>query len=295
MAAPSLTSLETAFVGGADVFRKNVLNWNLRAQGVQVRTNVNSPQALAKLSAVGAPRPYRTQDDFGTGPDFTDRTLTAFQSKWDYEFDPENFRNTYLAELPDMPFEQAAVDQVSKTYLDTIIRLSLWTGVRNGGGTGAADLCDGWGTIIAAEITATTITPVVTGAVTAANAVTQVELVTDALPTWQKEMGYVVYVSYNVFEKYCKHYRTLNGFKFEPSILGDYPLDNKRGILRPVSFMGASQRIVATVNNNLVFGTDIERVATHPTPHLNILQIRHMMPTGCQIQDLDALTVNDQA
>ncbi len=295
MAAPSLTALETSFVGGADIFRKNVLGWNLRGQGIQVRTNVNSPQAMTKLSAVGAPRPYRSQDDFGTGPDFSDRTIAAYQSKWDYEFDPENFRNTYLAELPDMPFETAAVDQVSKTYLDSIILNTLWSGVRNGSGTGAADLCDGWGTIIAAEILAATITPVATGVIAATDAVTKVEQLAEGVPLWMRENGFVVYCSYNLFDKYKKHYRTLNGFGFEKSETGEYMLDGLKASLRPVSFMGTSQRLVATLPSNLVFGTDLERVATHPTPHLNILQIRHMMPVGCQIQDLEALVVNDQA
>lgn len=295
MPAPTLTALETAFVGGATVFRKNLLTWGLREKGIQVRVNVNTPQALTKLSASGGPRPYRSQDDFNGGAEFTDRTLTAFQGKWDHDFDSENFRNTYLADLPDMPFEDAAVDQVSKTYLDSLIRQTLWLGVRNAAGTGAADLCNGWGTIIASEITATNITPVVTGAVTAANAVTQVELVCDSMPIWMKEKSYIVYCSHNVFEKYCKHYRALNGFKFDPGVTGDYKLDNKNGVLRPVAFMGSSQRIVATLPNNLVFGTDAERIAVHPTRHLNILKLRHMMPAGCEIQDLEALYVNDQA
>jgi hypothetical protein len=295
MAAPSLTALETAFVQGANIFRKNVLGWDLRGKGIQVRTNVVAPQALTKLSAVGAPRPYRTQDDFGTGPDFSDRTLTAYQSKWDYEFDPENFRNTYLATLPDAPFEAAAVDQVSKTYLDTITRLTLWAGVRNGAGTGAADLCDGWGTIIAAEITATNLTPVVTGAIASTDAVTKVETLAEGVPLWMREMGFVVLCSYNVFDKYKKHYRTLNGFGFEKGENQEYNLDGINAVLRPVAFMGTSQRLVATLPNNLVFGTNVEAVETFPTPHLNIMKIRHMMPVGCQIQDLEALVVNDQA
>jgi hypothetical protein len=295
MAAPSLTALETAFVQGANIFRKNVLGWDLRGKGIQVRTNVVAPQALTKLSAVGAPRPYRTQDDFGTGPDFSDRTLTAYQSKWDYEFDPENFRNTYLATLPDAPFEAAAVDQVSKTYLDTITRLTLWSGVRNGAGTGAADLCDGWGTIIAAEITATNLTPVVTGAIASTDAVTKVETLAEGVPLWMREMGFVVLCSYNVFDKYKKHYRTLNGFGFEKGENQEYNLDGINAVLRPVAFMGTSQRLVATLPNNLVFGTNVEAVETFPTPHLNIMKIRHMMPVGCQIQDLEALVVNDQA
>jgi hypothetical protein len=218
-----------------------------------------------------------------------------FQSKLDYEFDSEEFRNTYLATLPDMPFEQAAVDQVSREYLDRIMLSTLWTGVRNAGGTGAADLCSGWGTVIAAEITALALTPVVGGSITTANAVTRVEQIAEAAPLWMRERGFFILCSYNVFDKYKTHYRTLNSFGFNRTERGDAVIDGFNAVLRPVSFMGTSQRLVATIENNLVFGTDLERVSTYPTPHLNIMQIRHMMPVGCQIQDLGALVVNDQA
>lgn len=292
---PNVSALTSAFVGGSSVFAQNVLGWDIRNYGIQVRTNVKSPQALTKLSAEGGLRPYRSQDDFTTGPKFTDRTLTAYMGKWDFDFDPENFRNTYLAENPDQPFEQAAVAQVSKTFLDQLYRLTLYPGIRNAGGTGAADLFNGWGKIIADEITATTIAPVVTGAITTANAVTKVEQVADAVPLWMMEGGCKILCSYDVFKKYAAHYRTLNGFQFQKNALGEYALDNRRASLVPVAFMGASQRLVATVDNNLVFGTDIEGVHIHATPHLNILQIRLMMAGGCQIQDLEALVVNDQA
>ena len=295
MATPNLSALTAAFVGGASVFAQNLLNWNIRQQGVQIRTNVKTPQALTKLSAVGGPRPYRTQDDFTTGPTFTDRLLTVYMSKWDFDFDPENFRNTYLADLPDMPFEQASVKQVSDTYLDQVMRLTLYPGIRNGAGTAPADLWSGWGKIIADEITALTLTPVATGAITSANAVTKVEQLADATPIWMKERGYTIYCSYDVFQKYAAHYRTLNGFQFQPNALGSYKLDNRNASLVPVSWMGVSQRLVATINSNLVFGTDLEGIGVHPTPHLNILQIRLMLSGGCQIQDLEALVVNDQA
>lgn len=295
MAAPSLTALETAFVGGASVFQQKVLSWKLREQGVQVRTNVNAPQALTKLSAVGEPRPYRSQDDFGTGADFSDRTLTAFQSKWDTDFDPENFRNTYLATLPDMPFENAAVAHVAAKYLDVLLKKTVYGGIRNAAGTGAVDLANGFGKIIADEITAGAITPVATGAITASNAVDKVETVAENVPLFIKEEGGLIYCSYSVFEKYAKNYRTINGYKLDPAVTGDYALDNKKMFLRPVAWMGDSQRLIATVADNLVFGTDVERVSIYPTRHLNILQLRFMMPIGMQIQDLEVLTVNDQA
>ncbi len=298
MPAPDLSALSTAFgVLGAPVFGRMVTEWDLRADGIQVRTNVNTPQFLTKLSAVGKPRPYREQDDFGNGVAFTDRTLIAYQSKKDYTFNPENFRNTYLAGLnPNSPeYLDAAVAQVIKEYLDALMTDTLYLGVRNAGGTSAVDLGDGWGTKIAAEITATNLTPIVTGAITSSNAVAKVKLVARGVEPALKQKGFTLYCSFDVFEKWCDNYETLNAYQYKPDLKGDYPIQGSRGFLKPVFWMGTSQRLIATVKDNLVFGTDIERVTLNPTPHLDIIQIRQKMPIGMEIQDLEVLTVNDQA
>lgn len=300
MPNPDLQITTNAFVEfGGTIFGKNVLAWNLRNRGIQVRTNVNKPQAMTKLSTNGTPQPYAAADNIaGNGAKFTDRILTAFQSKWDSDFDPEEFRNTYLAStnMTD-PFYAAAINQMCKEYLDYIIRSTLYNGVRNGAGTAPADICDGWGTIIAAEIVANTITPVATGAITTANAVEKVELLTEdaSFPIWMREKGFVINCSYNIIDKYKTRYRALNAFGFKPNETGDYQLDNKLGVLRPQAFMGVSQRLVATIDNNLVFGTDLEQISIAASMRRNIIETRPMMPVGCQIQDLDAIVVNDQA
>lgn len=299
MANPDVSAITSSFVEfGGQVFGKQVINWELRKFGVEVRTNVKAPQVLPKLSAVGGPRPYRAQDDTsGNGVKFTDRVLTAYNSKWDYDFDPEEFRNTYLAmEAANRgSFAQEAANQLAKEYLAGIYSSTLWTGVRNGSGTGAADICDGWGTIIAAAITATDLTPVATGAISSADAVTKVEQLADAVPTWMKERGYQILCSYDLFEKYAKHYRTLNGFQFQPNAIGSYKLDNRNASLVPTGFMNSSQRLVATLPNNLVFGTDVESIQVAASMRRNIIEARPMMSAGCQIKDLEAIVVNDQA
>lgn len=296
MATFDISALTSAFVGGADVFKKSLLAWDIRSVGVQVRTNVNTPQAMAKFSTDGQPRPYRAQDDFN-GSTFTNRILTAYQSKYDQQIDSEELRNTYLADLPEMPFEQYALNQGADQFLDAIMRNTLWTGVRNAAGVNAAAICDGWGTIIAAEIVATTIVPVATGAITNANAVTQVELVADAVDVAMKANGFKILCSFNVLEKYRKHYRTLNAFGFNKNEKGMYQLDGINATLVPCSFMGSSQRLVATYDSNLVFGTDTEKLSNYPTPHLNLMQNRILFPAGCQIRDIGAevFKVNDQA
>lgn len=294
MATYDLTALTNAFVGGAEVFGKEVLDWDIRELGIQVRTNVNTPQAMAKFETANGIQPYRKQDDFN-GMVVTDRVLTAYQAKYDQELDPEDFRNEYLAELPEMPFENFAVEQAGKQFLDELYTDTLWLGVRDGNGTDAVDICDGWGTIIAAEITATNLTPIATNAISASNAVTEIEKVTNGVTAKMKQKGFNVYVSYTVFQHYRTHYRATYGFTFNPNQEGYYMIDGTKAKLIPCAFMGTSGRVVATYPGNLVFGTDIGRLSMHPTRHLNLLQNRILFPAGCQIRDLDVLFVNDQA
>lgn len=300
MANPDLQITTDAFVEfGGTIFGKNVLAWDMASKGIQIRTNVNKPQALTKLSSSGAPRPYAAADNIaGNGAKFTDRVLTAFQSSWDNDFDPEEFRNTYLAS-PNVtdPFYAAAIGQVSKEYLDYLIRTTLYTGVRNANGTTPADICNGWGTIIAAEIIANNLTPIVTGALSTTTAVAKVEsLVTDStFPLWMRERGFIIYCSYATLDKYRADYRTRYGFTFNPTATGDYTLDNLNAVLRPVAWMGTSGRLIATIANNLVLGTDMQQIAVAASMRRNIIESRLMMPVGCEIQDLEAMVINDQA
>lgn len=294
MATYDLTALTNAFVGGASVFQKEVLNWDIKNLGYQVRTNVNTPQAMAKFEADGEPRPYRKDDDFNGGT-FTDRVLTAYQSKYDQELDSEDFRNEYLANLPEMPFEAYAVDQAAKQFLAKLMTDTLYSGVRNGVGSAAVDICDGFGTIIAAAIIAGDTTEVATGAITSANAVTKVEQLADAVPTLMKQRGFRIKCSFDVLSKYRIHYRTLNGFGFNKNERGQYQLDGMNAVLQPDPIMGSSQRLIATFDNNMIIGTDTERLSMHPTRHLNLLRNRIMFPLGCQIRDFDVMRVNDQA
>lgn len=293
---PDLSTLTASFVErGPSIFTNNLLGWNLRGQGVQVRTNVNAPQAMTKLSASGNPRPYTAADSTTQGAAFTDRVLTAFQAKWDFDFDAEDFRNTYLANDPNAPFYEAALNHVSESFLDQVNRNTLYLGVRNASGTTAAAICDGWGTTLAALITATTIAPVVTGAITDTNGVAQFELMITNAPIWLRERGGIIYCSYAKFDNFRKDYRTRFGFQFDKNAEGRYKLDNLNFEIRPVAWMGTSSRLILTTENNLVFGTDIERVQVAASMRRNIIEVRLMFPVGTQVQDLAAMVVNDQA
>jgi hypothetical protein len=297
MASPDLQITTNSFLElGGPIFGKKVLGWNIRSRGIQVRTNVKAPQAMTKLSAKGTPKPYASADETANnGVKFTDRILTAYQSKWDFDFDPEEFRNTYLAKADGTPFVEAANNQVADEYLNYLVQSTLYGGIRNAAGTTPADICNGFGKIIADEITATNLVPIVTGAITSANAVDKVELVAHGVSAYMREKGFIIHCSYSVLDKYKQHYRTLNGFQFKPDETGGYKIDGVNAYLMPQSFMGSSQRLIATLDQNLVVGTDKEAVEVHATLRRNIIEVRQMMPLGCQIQDLDVVYVNDQA
>lgn len=297
MATYDISALTSAFVGGAEVFKKFVLQWDLRNLGIQIRTNVNTPQAMAKLDADGEPRPYRAADDYN-GATFTDRVLTAYQSKYDLQLDVEELRNTYLADLPEMPFEQYVLQQAIMKFMSKLQSDTVWLGVRNAGGAAAVDIIDGWGTILAADIISgdfPAANVIATNLISAANAVTEVEKVADAVDPEMKSSGFRILCSYNTLQFYRTHYRTLNGFGFNKTEKGQYQLDGSNAVLQPAKFLGTSGRLIATMDNNMVLGTDTERVSVHATPHLNLFQARIMFPIGCQWRDYDRVYVNDHA
>lgn len=302
MAGPTVTGLSSSLVEkGPEIFKKYVNELDLSAEGIQVYKNVSKPIALPKLSASGNPRPYTAADSTTAGAVFTDRTLTVYQSKWDVDIDPEQFRNTYMnmyAGKPDAPEGYAFItEQLVKEYFAAINDSVIWSGVRNASGTTAASIATGFESLIATAISGGGLTAISTGAITSSDAVTKVDTFVDGLPAWLLKKGVQILCSFGVFNNYRTHYRTLNTFSFEKNPNGQYNLDGYNNItLVPVSWLPkTSDRLIATVAGNLVMGTDGESVAVAASYNRNIIEARYMMPVGFQIADLDALFVNEQS
>lgn len=303
MAGPTVSGLTSSLVEkGPEIFKKQVNALDLSAEGIQVYKAVSKPIALPKLSASGNPRPYTAADSVGAGAAFTDRTLTVYQSKWDFDLDPEQYRNTYLntylgsdGTAPEI--HQYIMDQVITEYKAAINDSVIWSGVRNASGTTAASIATGFESLIATAISGSEITPISTSAITSSNAVTQVDAFVDGLPVWMLKKGVQILCSYGVFMNYRTHYRTLNTYSFEKNPNGFYNLDGFNNItLVPVSWLPkTSDRLIATVAGNMIFGTDSEQVQVHATMSRNIVNVRLMLPVGFQIADTAALFVNNQS
>jgi len=306
---PDVSALTTAFVQfGGDVVRKKTSQWDLQNDFFFHR-NVTAPQVLPKLAAQGNPRPYRDTEDFtGNDPVFTDRTLTAYVGKWDFQMSYESLRNTYLSaskngklDPSSTPLHQYILEQYTNEFFSQLYDNTVGLGVYNSSGTTAAAICDGLRTLIAAAITATTLTPITTGAIASTDAVTKVETFVTGLPAWMRQKGFKIFCSYAIFDKYKAHYRTLNAFGFQRSENGRYQLDGIKGYMEPRGWMGTSSRLIAVpdvpvtdANYNLHMGTNDEAIMVYPTVNLNIIKMRYMYPLGIQIADLAGIFVNDQ-
>ena len=164
---------------------------------------------------------------------------------------------------------------------------------------------DGPGTIIAAEITAGNLTPVVTGAIDNTNAYDQFMAVWNTIPEAHKNKRPVVYASYDVVEDLIEHHNTK--FGSGKGVSGADLDTNKPFVLKgtaarltviPTSWMAGSQRLIFTRRGNI-------KVATNQTREFNgvskLIETLHgykavaKFALASQIADLEAIWVNDQA
>lgn len=267
--------------------------------------DVKAPTALPKLKIVGGPRPYRAQPDVaGNGAQFDDRILRVEQSKWDFDpVDVEVFRNKYLAKVKGKEFDPAEVKfsafvagQMVKNYMSKVNNEAVYLGVYNAAGSTTAAIATGFGTIIANEITAGNLSPIVTGAITSTNAVEKFEAMYGELPSFAKNDELIIHCSHSSFEKYRKDYRAKFGFGFDKNEKGQYVLDGTKCVMKPRSWMGNSERLIVVPyeEKNLHFGVDGDNIKVYATPDRNLINVRMMFALGMQIADLDAIWVNDR-
>lgn len=157
----------------------------------------------------------------------------------------------------------------------------------------------GWGTIIANEITASTITPIVTGAINNTNALAKIELMYNGMTVAHRNLGGTFKVSPSVYRAYIENERTVYGPTATPdmgtgkkTVYGD-----PKWSLELCTWMGTSQRIIATPKDNLVFGTYAlgdEAKAAKVIETLHGYRTVVKWRQGCEIADLEVLYVNEQ-
>lgn len=161
----------------------------------------------------------------------------------------------------------------------------------------------GIGTIIKNEIAALKLVPIVTNAFTSTNTVAELRKIYLATPVKFQKKKSIMYISYDVFEKYKADYDTRYG---KGNGINDNTEDeeviylkgtSKKVLLKPCTWMDVSQRVILTFDKNLVMAIDQESALNTigkmiPTLHGYKAIMKYLM--GFEIQDLEILYVNDK-
>lgn len=157
----------------------------------------------------------------------------------------------------------------------------------------------GFAVRIAYAISNEGLVPVVTGAISNTNAVAKVELVARSMPVAFQKAGFTVFISYDVWWKYQDDYRERYGKQIQINKDGFFDIDAFAGKvkLKPCTWMGASQRIIATPKENLIIGTDQLSDANKIDSFVKLrtMELGINLDICTQIRDLEAIKVNDQA
>ncbi len=159
---------------------------------------------------------------------------------------------------------------------------------------------NGIGTIIANEITAGNITPIVTGAITSSNAIEKIEGMYRGMTEAHQAQKGVFWMSQSTYEKYLDNYRN----KYT-HVTGEEVGDkahyvfgsNKRFQIKPATWMAGSGRVIIDINQNLRVGTNLISSPgfTNTVPTLHGVEGVAKWVFGSEICDLEVLYVNDQA
>jgi len=271
-------------------------------------TGVKNDLNLTKLTVGNGIKPYTptfavSDDDLA----YSGRALSVKLAKRELLIEPLKYRSTWMSEVmrpgvnpDDIPFAPYVWEQVMMKIAQEVNDSVAYSGTYNGAGTAAADVATGFGTLIAAEITATNLTPVVTGAITNVNAVSKFEIMMKAQSSAYRKKGFRIYCSYDTFDKYNEDYREKYKKYVQMNENGYYSIDNTANKVEivPATWMNSSQRLIATPKENLLVGTDevadwTNRITT--APDIWTLKAGIAFAIGFQIRDLAAIKVNDQA
>ncbi len=165
-------------------------------------------------------------------------------------------------------------------------------------------LGDGLGTIINAEYAnLPAANKIATGLLTETNCYDKVTSFYMAMLPAHQKLGGTIYCSYNVYGKYllalAEKYKNGTSMFQVPGSVSLYIFSSgNKWVLKPVTWMNGSQRLIGTQKENLYFGTDVtsdmDSIGKMVEDLHGASYIYKMIIAG-QIADLSTLYLNDQA
>lgn len=276
----------------------------------EVMDDVKDEQPLPNLSITDLVRPKKntTFDPPTDAIAFGSRTLKVRGAKVDLQIIPADLYNSWLGKLYakgsnpyDYPFEQMIAEYVQARVQENIRMKALFSGVYNASGSTPGAIMDGIKTKLAAEITATNIAPVVTGAITAANVIDKLELVYDGMGEAYKNGETQILVSPTIYDWYARKYRELYGANnnYDGMKPGMVMLDGTSCWIKREPGLTGSGRVICTTPDNIVYGIDSASDESTILVEQEKRAINLMMDfkVGVEFKEIHAraLAVNDQA
>lgn len=320
LTAISISAITTA-LGAYFRANKNILisdlYYSMNNEGWTVMDGVSDQLPMPKIGTTALIKPGNnttfapTANAIALGA----RILQARPWKVDLLIDPAALVKTWLGYTKQkgtrqtkIPLEQFMMAQIVKQVIQDLELTTKYRGVYNAGGTAPIDVANGLLKLIADEITASNITPTVTGAITSSNVADKLYLVHDDLGEAAKEGQSEMHTPAQVFDwAYRKFFPLTN-----PSLVAVSTADGQEAgfassfmlpgtnckIMRKAG-LGASQRLITSIPGNIALGIDSES-------DLNNWEFQRFDRTikvlgdgtlGIQIGNIhtDVLAVNDQA
>jgi hypothetical protein len=158
----------------------------LERGGVTILDGVKDELPLTNFDVadIVKPRDYQNFNPTNNAIEFGSRTLKTRGYKADLQIFPLEFEKTWLAHnvrrartiknAEDIPFYQYIIDRIMLRVQDNL-RRATFRGVYNGSGSSLLDICDGFVTLMKADVVAGNIQTVTLGAITPSNVVTALE------------------------------------------------------------------------------------------------------------------------
>lgn len=285
-----------------------------------VESGIKGKRTLPLLT-IGDNLSKRWTSDFGDSPNndgkvvWGQRVLETFLNKLEFSFVPTEWENNYMGFLRrsgqdpmDFPFEafvmMKIVQKQRKEFEDAV-----WQAVQAGVPADTDPMqatFDGFLQIIADEITATNISPVITGAITPANILEKIRDMWAVVDTaYKTDAEMAILMDFADFDTYRIAYKELyhQSPSTAPQTGTDYPgvlfeLGGGRVRIIPVPGLGTSKRKIITPLSNLVLGFDgVENLNLNVEQNHWRLDIFGAYRIGVQFRTLEegVLVVNDQA
>jgi hypothetical protein len=277
-------------------------------QDLEVLDDITDQLPLPNLSLTDLTKPANatTFSPTANALAFNARILQVRGIKVDLQLIPQVLEKTWLGKQKratdpwDMPFEAFIMSYINSKITSEIRLKSLYKGVYNGAGTTPTDNFNGFLKLIVDEITATTIAPVVTGAITSANVIDKVELTYDALGDAYKAKPSIMKVAPVIFDWYVRKYRVDYGKNLDYTGMAKnkVTIDGTMCDMVREPGLSGSQRLICSPKENFIYGVDSTSGYSMDVQKFDrTLKILIDFKAGVNFSQVHAraLAVNDQA